>query len=125
MLMGIEADRHEDVLLVKLAGRINHSEASTFESELLCLVDDPDSDCPNIVLDMQDVEYMSSVGLRVLMLSAKTAKKLERTIVVSGLQETMQEIFEISRFDLVFQTYPTARDAIAELSQVALASFES
>lgn len=55
---------------------------------------------------------MSSVGLRALMVAAKQARAQGGTIVVSGLGETLREIFQISRFDRVFTVYDGVREAL-------------
>jgi anti-anti-sigma factor len=77
------------------------------------------------VIDMTGVEYISSVGLRVLMLASKQAKAQGAPLAVCGLQPVVREIFEISRFNLVMQVFPTLREALASLSTEALAAFEA
>jgi len=118
----IEPRTYGDVLVVSLSGRINHKTADPLRDALMPLVEQPE--CGGIVLDLGGVDYMSSVGLRVLMLAAKTGKRLERPIVVAGLQPTMREIFEISRFNMVFDTYESVRDALGALSPSALGAFD-
>ncbi len=77
------------------------------------------------MVDLSGVEYISSVGLRVLMLASKQAKAQGGALAVCGLQPVVREIFEISRFNLVLPVFPTpaggARRALAE----ALAAFEA
>ena len=121
--MSITVEQHADVTLALLSGRINHTGAAQFETDLMAVVETTAEESPNIVLDMRDVEYMSSVGLRVLMLASKAAKAQDKNVVVAGLQSTMREIFEISRFDLVFKTYATTEEALSDLSSQALTSF--
>jgi len=69
------------------------------------------------------VEYISSVGLRVLMLASKQSKAQGCTLAVCGLQPVVREIFAISRFDLVLQVFPTLHETLAALSAEALAAF--
>lgn len=68
-----------------------------------------------IVLDLSQVEYMSSVGLRVLMLAAKQCKGQHGNIAVAALGEQMREIFQISRFDMVFPVYEDRAAAVTAL----------
>ena len=68
-----------------------------------------------IVLDLSQVEYMSSVGLRVLMLAAKQCKGQHSNIAVAALGEQMREIFQISRFDMVFPVYEDRAAAVTAL----------
>ena len=69
-----------------------------------------------MILDFSGVEYISSVGLRVLMIAAKQMRARGARIAVAALQPVVAEIFAISRFDSVLDVYPTVRDAIAKLS---------
>src|SRR4029434_3239543 len=78
-----------------------------------------------IILDLAGVEYISSVGLRVLMLASKQAKAQGGALAGADLQPVVREIFEISRSHLVLEVFPTLRDALAKLSPAALAAFES
>ena len=66
-----------------------------------------------IVLDLSAVDYISSVGLRVLMLAAKQVKSQGGSISVAALQPVVREIFEISRFNLVIPSYAGVDDALA------------
>ena len=125
MGVDVQVQSYFDVLVLSMSGRINHSGADEFRTNLLPYVEDDAAPYSKIVLDMEMVEYMSSVGLRALMLAAKKSKELGRVIAVAGLNSTMREIFEISRFNLVFSTFDSVRDAIAALSPSALASFEN
>lgn len=102
-----------DDLVLTLAGRINHDGSAQFRESLLPLIETPDVTYRRIVLEMSAVEYMSSVGLRVLMVAAKSAKRCEKQIVVAGLNETMREIFQISRFHLLYDVYESLEDALA------------
>jgi anti-anti-sigma factor len=77
------------------------------------------------VIDLGAVEYLSSVGLRVLMLASKQVKAQGGALAVADLQPVVREIFEISRFNLVLEVFPTLREALAKLSPAALAAFEA
>jgi anti-anti-sigma factor len=77
------------------------------------------------VIDLGAVEYISSVGLRVLMLASKQVKAQGGALAVADLQPVVREIFEISRFNLVLEVFPTLREALAKLSPAALAAFEA
>jgi anti-anti-sigma regulatory factor len=57
------------------------------------------------------------------MLAAKKSKAVARPIVVAGLNETMREIFQISRFDMIFDVYDDVLSAISDLSGAALAEY--
>jgi anti-anti-sigma regulatory factor len=58
------------------------------------------------------------------MLAEKQAKSQGGTIVVAAMQPVVKEIFEISRFTLVFATFATVREAVAKVSPSALKTLD-
>ena len=103
----------DEDLVLTLEGKINHQGSDEFRDALLPLVEATETGYSRIVLDMSAVEYMSSVGLRVLMVAAKSAKQNQKKIVVAGLNTTMREIFHISRFNLLYDVFNSVEDALA------------
>lgn len=106
------------------AGRLDHDNCEAFRADLAPHVDSSAQAGETIVLDLARLEYVSSAGLRCFMLAAKQAKSLHGRIVIAAMQPVVGEIFHISRFDLVFEVYPTVRDAVAALSPQAVAAFD-
>ena len=105
-----------DVLVISVSGKIDHKSAGDFEAALKPYLDGcAAGDHSQIVVDLADVDYMSSAGLRVLMVAAKTGANHQARIVVAALQPTIEEVFKISRFDLVLKVYPSVNEAVAAL----------
>ncbi len=103
------------IRVICLAGRIDHSTVQEFQDALMPRLADCREGGVSVVLDMSDVEYISSVGLRILMLAAKQCKGQSGNIVVAALGPQMREIFQISRFDMVFTVYDDRAAALAAL----------
>ena len=112
-----------DVILIELEGRIDHSTAPAFGSALLPQVNGCAGENKKLLLDLGKVTYMSSAGLRVLMIAAKGCRKEGGKVFLAALQPTLQEIFRIGRFDMVFETFPTVREALAAISPAAAALY--
>ena len=110
-------------MVLRPAGRIDHTSSPDFRTALAPYLDRCAAEQDRVVLDLSGVEYISSAGLRVLMLAAKQARAQGGTAVVAALQPIVSEIFEISRFHLVLDVYPSTREALAALSPAALAAF--
>lgn len=125
MDMSLISRRFADTAVVFPEGRIDHATAEQFKTALAPHLATCAAGRDRLVIDMTGVEYISSVGLRVLMLASKQAKAQGCALAVSGLQPVVREIFEISRFNLVLQVFPTLREALAALSTEALAAFEA
>lgn len=122
--MELVSKRFADTAVVLPRGRIDHATAEQFKAALAPLLA-PAATRDPLVIDLTGVEYISSVGLRVLMLASKQAKAQGCALAVCGLQPVVREIFEISRFNLVLQVFPSLREALAALSTEALAAFEA
>ncbi len=123
--MDIRNKTYDGILVLSLDGRIDHANSEAFRSSLGPFVDRCKSDGERIVLDLAGVDYISSAGLRCFMLAEKQAKAQGGTIVVAAMQPVVKEIFEISRFTLVFETFATVRDALARISPAALKAYQA
>lgn len=110
--MDVEKTVSADMIVIAPKGAIDHNTAAAFEDSLLPAIEEAGSTA-GIVIDMDGVDYMSSVGLRVLMLAAKAAKQGATPISVCRLGDTLSEIFQISRFDKLFTVHDGLDEAIA------------
>ena len=99
-------------ILLRPSGRLDHETSAEFEKDLVEAV----RSCLVAVLDMSEVPYVSSVGLRAIMMAAKESKATKGSMAVAGLQPVVEEIFQISRFHFVVSIFPTVRDALTKLS---------
>jgi anti-sigma B factor antagonist/stage II sporulation protein AA (anti-sigma F factor antagonist) len=123
--MELAAKRFADTLALFPRGRIDHATAEAFKAALAPHLAGVAPGRDRAVIDLGAVEYISSVGLRVLMLASKQVKAQGGALAVADLQPVVREIFEISRFNLVLEVFPTLREALAKLSPAALAAFEA
>jgi anti-anti-sigma factor len=120
------ATRHvADAAVAAPAGRIDHRSAAGFETALTPLVAGAAAAKSALVLDFSAVEYISSVGLRVLMIAAKKMREHEAPLLVAAPQSVVAEIFAISRFDRILTVTATLNDAMALCSPAALAQYRS
>ena len=112
-----------NVVIIKVGGRIDHSTAPAFGSVLLPHVEGCSAEDKILVLDLGGVTYISSAGLRVLMIAAKGCRRQVGKIVLAALQPTVMEVFKIGRFDMVLETFSTVRAALAAISPAAAALY--
>jgi anti-sigma B factor antagonist/stage II sporulation protein AA (anti-sigma F factor antagonist) len=123
--MEFSAQQIADITLIRVVGRIDHKTVKDFETALTPYLDEshPAADT-KIILDLAGLEFLTSAGLRMLMIAAKTCAGQSRAIGVAALQPIVQEIFTISRFDLVLKVFPTVHAAVEKLSPEALPAFD-
>jgi anti-anti-sigma factor len=122
--MNVSPRRYANAVVLSVSGRLDQDTCEAFRGELMTHVDATARDGGAIVLDLDGLEYISSAGLRCFMLASRQAKTQHGRIVVAALQPMVSEIFEISHFNLVFQVFPSVRDAIGAVSAEALTVFE-
>lgn len=91
--MTIEKITNGTELTVKLAGRLD----TTTAPELEVALKDSYAGVDKLVLDFAELEYLSSAGLRVLLGAQKTMNK-QGEMVVKNVNDTIDEIFEITGF---------------------------
>ena len=114
-----------DATLIRVQGRIDHKTATDFEDALKPhLNPDPERKQRKLLLDLGGVDFMTSAGLRVLMIAAKKCDREKWDIAVAALQPGIREIFQISRFDLVLKVFPNMKSALENLAPDAAAQYE-
>jgi anti-sigma B factor antagonist len=72
-----------------------------------------EKEAKRIVLDMNEVDYVSSAGLRVLLQGAKALKETEGEIVLFGMNSAVKEVFSLSGFKTLFRTFSYEDDAVS------------
>jgi len=109
-------------VVLKPAGRIDLSNSDAFKDALSAGLT---SAKVALVVDLSGVDYISSAGLRSLMIVFKASKTDAKSFAVAALQPLVMEIFTISRFNLVFPLFNTVREAIEKYAPEALSSFDT
>ena len=122
--MTLSPRRFANALVLNVTGRLDQDTCEAFRSNLMVHVDTSARDGGAVVLDLSGLEYVSSAGLRCFLLAARQAKAQHGRMVAASLQPMVSEIFEVSHFNLVFQVFPTVRDAIGAVSADAAAAYD-
>ncbi len=123
--MDLAPKRFGNAIVLSPAGRVDHASAESFTEGLLAQLGTCCAGQDLVVLDLSGIAYMSSAGLRALMMASKRAHSQGGTFVGAGLRPLVQEVFAITRFTSVIATFPSVRDALAALSPSALQAFDS
>src|SRR5262247_115548 len=123
--MQVSQERYADALVLTPVGRVDNSTTDALRADLNAQLATCTKGGDRLVLDFSKVDYISSVGLRVLMLAAKQVREQGGSIVIAALQPVVREIFEISRFNLLFQCFGTVREALGKVSASALAAYDA
>jgi anti-anti-sigma factor len=95
--MNITKKQEGNKLVIGLEGRLDTTTAPELQGELI-----PEFDkSKHVLLDFKDLVYVSSAGLRVILMGEKTAKAKGGSMSLSNVSPEIQEIFEMTGFSNV------------------------
>lgn len=95
--MKINVQKKETYLRIALEGRLDTVTAPQLEAELKESIDGVEE----LVFDFEKLEYISSAGLRVLLLAQKTMNR-QGSMTVCNVNEIVMEVFEVTGFVDIF-----------------------
>ena len=97
-------------VLLRPAGRLDATNSAQFEKDML----DRLTQSPRgMVMDFSDLSYISSAGLRVVLLAAKKAKAIGGQFVLCGLSPAISNVFKVSGFLSILTVEPDPDAALA------------
>ena len=103
-----------DVWLVTVTGRLDQSETPILEAALCALLEE---DHTRLILDLSELSYVNSGGLRCMVTVWRQARKQGGELVLCSLGPRISEVINIVGFDKVFQIYSSRDEAHHALSQ--------
>lgn len=93
--MTIEKKQNGNETTLLLTGRLDTTTAPQLETELNEIL----GDVQNLVMDFAKLEYISSAGLRVLLMAQKAIKKKDNAkMVIRHVNQAIHEVFEVTGF---------------------------
>ena len=107
--MDIKTEKFPSALCVSVSGRLDSLTSPELESHVLPLLEQE----PMIVLDLQAVEYVSSAGLRVFLMIAKSSNRQRRQFLICNVRQEINDVIEMSGFASILTIKPTLQDALA------------
>jgi anti-anti-sigma factor len=122
--MEITEHRTSDIVTLCLVGKLDTNSAKAFEEKFLTRIE---SGNRRFIIDLAQLEYIGSAGLRVFAVASKRLNGVNGKIVLCGFQKTVpyntlnrrtdpvREVFDIAGFSSLFSTYGSQDDAIRGL----------
>jgi anti-sigma B factor antagonist len=110
--MDITTRIQNDVSLIGFAGNLDTNTSPEAQQALDGILDGGGQ---KIAVDFTALDYISSAGLRVLLATAKRLNGVGGAMHIFGLNETVEEVFEISGFSTIFRVFPDEDAALAGL----------
>ena len=112
MALNINVGNEQGVTIVKLSGAIDSNTAPEAQARILPLMESQ----PSVVLDMREVEYLSSAGLRTLLLLYRQAASRNGKVAIAGLRESIKDTMAVTGFLNFFLVRDDVAAAVAEIS---------
>ena len=110
--MQLATERLNGIVFAEAWTRVDGTNARDFERALSEAVADQDR---ALIVDFEHLEYISSAGLRAILLTAKMLQRRNAGFGLCFLSEPIREVFEISGFDRIISVHATRADALAAL----------
>ncbi|MBF0286137.1 MAG: STAS domain-containing protein [Magnetococcales bacterium] len=104
-------------IVLGVSGRIDHANSEEFKTAFLSPLEKAVEASTPVIINLEGLEYISSAGLRVLMIASKTAKAKGGKLFLAGWSPVVKEIFTISRFNLVFDCSDTLAEALGKVAK--------
>lgn len=110
--MDIRRETVSGIRVITPVGRMDSNSAREVEAVVLPLFDESGP----VLVDFSALDYISSAGLRVMLLGAKRSKASKVALALSGMSNAVSEVFKISGFAKLFAIYPDRDGAIRALA---------
>ena len=105
----VQCEHEGDCLILVPEGRIDSSNASDFERDMNNHIDNGDV---HIIVDFSELSFISSSGMRVLLIAAKRVRRNGK-LVLCSMRDSIREIFSISGFDAIITVVKSRSEALA------------
>lgn len=106
--MVIKITYEADFTLISIEGSLDTNTSKEADDQFIKLLEEGNY---KLLIDFSNLEYISSSGLRILLATSKKLKPLKGDLRICGLNETVNEVFEISGFTMIFNVFNTVDEA--------------
>lgn len=111
--MEIKETKKENVMILEMGWKLDVNTSPILEKRVLSLIEKGEK---NIIFDFVNINYISSSGLRVILLAEKKAQELGGKVVLSNVQDHVKTIFDIAGFTSMLTLYPNNDEALKSFS---------
>ena len=107
--MEVVEKKRDGICILTLTGRLDANSSEEFREKILQLIEDGTK---KVILDCENLDYISSAGLRVVLEATKEIKRNEGKIMLCALQDYIEEVFEVAKFDAFLPIGGSVEEAI-------------
>ncbi len=110
--MNLEQERRDDILILRPRGRLDSSSSPELER---VVTEQLETGTQRVVFDFSALDYISSAGLRVVLLAGKKLRSSKGKLVLVGLSDMVREVFDMSGFLTLFAVTNTLDEGLAKV----------
>ncbi|SDO87944.1 STAS domain-containing protein [Desulforhopalus singaporensis] len=112
--MQVTVSQENNATILTLSGRLDSSSAPQFEEQLTGYLASPTS---HLIFDFNDLDYISSAGLRLILNTAKAYRQGPFVFMTCSMQDHVLEVFEIAGFDTIITIHNTMAETLSALDR--------
>ena len=105
--------KEDENVIITIKGRLDAATAPVADNAIKKIMEE-DGRC--VLINLDDLEYLSSGGLKVILGAAKELKRKEGNLVLCSLNQFVKEIFVVSGFDSLIPIADTVESGIRHLN---------
>lgn len=109
--MEIIETKQDEILIFKLKGRLDSKTSPDFEKKIFDAIEDGSN---SMIVNFEELDYISSAGLRVVLKATKNLKRSDGSFVLCSMKDYVKEVFEISGFDTFLPIVSTMDEALSQ-----------
>lgn len=110
--MEMQEAEEAGILVLTPVGRVDSGTAKQFEERLMAPIE---AGHTRVLVDFQSLAYISSAGLRVLLMAGKKLKPPAGSFALCGMQPHVREVFDVSGFATILVIHPDRPAALAAM----------
>ena len=111
--MTVAFNKIGQVMVMSPAGRLDAETAPHLQDEIMTHVDGGET---SVLLELSGVDYVSSAGLRAILLIAKKLQELDGRFALCGMSEPIANVFQVTGFDAILDIHPDQEGALAVMA---------
>ncbi|MGB5835059.1 MAG: STAS domain-containing protein [Thiohalocapsa sp.] len=111
--MQIETRKVYDILVVDMIGKLDTTTSGDASDRMVAIAQGEDK---QIILNLEQLEYVSSAGLQVILRTSKLLQARRGELKICSANGVVKEVLELSGFNSLLKLYASEKDAVAAFS---------
>ncbi len=105
-------EEEKSTIVASVKGRLDAQTAGEFMKNMAEPLERVEN---HLIINFDALEYISSAGLRVVLATAKKLEAKKAKVLIAGLKDTVESVFKISGFHMMFKIFDSVETALDQL----------